>query len=425
MNVRNIRRYLEDWYRFEMPELVERDLVVDFVPGKAIAIVGPRRAGKTYYIYQLVKSRKDKSLYLNFEDPFLLGIRFDEVLDILNMYVDLTGVNVEYLFLDEVQSLRGWEYAVRNLLDKGFYVFITGSSSKLLSREITTQLRGRSLTYYLLPFSFAEFLKARRALPKSRIFSQIEKASIRNALREYLLYGGFPEAVLFVDLRERILREYYETIFFKDFVERHSIRNIELARQVYSQVLQNFSSEITVRRVINNLTSRGVRVDKNKVYNYVYELRDTMAVFFVDKYSSGVYERMSWPKKVYICDTGIATVMRFSEDIGKLMENVVYVELMRRTNKAPLTEIYYYKDYDQREVDFAVKEGEEIVQLIQVTYASTLDEVDKREINNLIRASENLRAENLLILSWDIEDEITREGRKIIVKPLWKWLLEY
>ncbi|MEM5820530.1 MAG: DUF4143 domain-containing protein [Candidatus Aenigmatarchaeota archaeon] len=145
--------------------------------------------------------------------------------------------------------------------------------------------------------------------------------------------------------------------------------------------------------------------------------------FFVEKFSKSVYIRRSWPKKVYIVDTGISVLVRFSQDIGKLMENCVFLELLRKTNIYPLIEIFYFKDYQQNEVDFVIKEGLEIKQLIQVTYASNKDEIEKREIRALIKASELLKCEDLLIITWDYEDELNFENKKIKCIPLWKWLV--
>lgn len=422
METQRIKGYIEDWYGKELPFLLPRELKVTQIQGKVICIVGPRRAGKTYYFFQLMKPVKEVSLYLDFEDSSLLTVKFDEVLEIVNLFTEITGKEPKYIFLDEIQNLEKWETAVRTLLDRTpFNIFVTGSSSKLLSKEIATQLRGRSLTYILLPFSFREFLKAKKIELKN-ILTQIEKAKIKKYLREYLELGGFPEVVL-KEEREKILKEYFDTIFFRDFVERHELKSLKIARFIFSFVFQNFSSEISVNKIVNFLKSEGKKFGKNTVYSYIEKLQDTQAVFFVNRISGKIYVKESWPRKVYICDSGISTIFRFSEDIGKLMENAVFLELKRMQNENPLLEIYYYKDYQQREVDFVLKEGLEVKQLIQVTYASDRDEIGKREADALLRVSSERKCKNLIIITWDYEDELVVKNKTIKCSPLWKWLI--
>ena len=424
METQRIKEYIEDWYGKELPFLLPRELKVTQIQGKVIAIVGPRRAGKTYYFFQLMKPVKEVSLYLDFEDSSLLTVKFDEVLELANLFTEITGKEPKYIFLDEIQNLEKWETAVRTLLDRTPYrVFVTGSSSKLLSKEIATQLRGRSLTYVLLPFSFSEFLRAKKIEFKNKnIFTQIEKAKIKKWLREYLELGGFPEVVLKGE-REKILKEYFDTIFFRDFVERHELKSLEVARFIFSFVFQNFASEMSVNKIVNFLKSEGKKFGKNTVYSYIEKLQDTQAVFFVNRISGKIYIKESWPRKVYICDSGISTIFRFSEDIGRLMENAVFLELKRRQNEKPWLEIYYYRDYQQREVDFVLKEGLEVEQLIQVTYAVDREEIGKREVEALLKASSELKCKDLTIITWDYEDNLAVKNKPIKFIPLWKWFI--
>ena len=421
METQRIKAYIEDWYRKESPFLVPRELKTTQIQGKVISIVGPRRAGKTYYFFQLMEPVKEVSLYLDFEDSSLLTVKFDEVLEIVNLFAEITGKEPENIFLDEIQNMDKWETAVRTLLDRTPYnIFVTGSSSKLLSREIATQLRGRSLTYVLLPFSFSEFLKAKKIELKN-VFTQIEKATIKKWLREYLELGGFPEIVL-KEEREKILKEYFDTIFFRDFVERHELKSFEVARFIFSFVFQNFSSEISVNKIVNFLKSEGKKFGKNTVYSYVEKLQDTQAVFFVKRISGTVYVKESWPRKVYICDSGISTLFRFSDDTGRLMENAVFLELKRMQNERPMLDIYYYRDYQQREVDFVLKEGLAVKQLIQVTYAADRAEIGKREVDALLKVSSEFECKNLVMITWDYEAELNVEDRTIKCIPLWMWL---
>jgi len=412
------RREIVDYFR-EYEELrvdaMRRELEVPVDSDFIISIIGPRRAGKTYYLF-LLRERLSNSLYLNFEDSRLYDTTYKDIREIMRIFIENYGRTPEYLLLDEIQNVAGWEIAVRELHDlRRYKIFITGSSSKLLSKEIATQLRGRALTYLLLPFSFREFLKAKNMGVEN--LTRDEEAKVRNMLREYLEYGGFPDVVK-NDYKVNILREYSDLILFRDFIERHRIRSIEVARALHSYIIQNFSREISVRRIYNRLKSSNMRVSKDYVYSYVTKLEDTLFFYFLNRYSKKVHIRESWPKKVYLCDTGITKVLKYTEDYGRLMENAVFLELLRRRNSYPLWDIYYYRTRDY-EVDFVVKEGERIKECIQVTYASSKDEVERREIRALEKASEELECKKKTVITWDYEEE-----GKIKYIPLWKWLLE-
>ena len=417
-----VRDYIIEWIKRRVARGIRRELRVPWRKDKIISIIGPRRAGKTYYFYQLIRKDRKNSLYLNFEDTRLIDVSFREIRELLRIYMEIAGKPPKKLFFDEIQNLKNWEKALRELLDLQRYnIFITGSSSKLLSREIATQLRGRTFSYLLLPFSFREFLQAKKATVKGPL-TMDEAAAIKGLLRDYLEFGGFPEVVFEREERERILKEYFEMILFRDVVERHGLRNIGLARFLLSFFLQNFSREFSVNKISKAIRPR--KFGKNTLYRYVDKLQDSVAVFFLNRFSLKVYQRESWPKKVYVCDTGLTKIMRFSEDLGKLMENSVFLELLRQTNRRQLLEIYYWRNSQHAEVDFLLKEGAVIKQLIQVTYASGRDEIERREIKSLLRASKETGCNNMLIVTWDYEDEAKIDGKNIKFIPLWKWLLK-
>ena len=409
-----VRDYLTEWIRKDLPPLVDRELKVD--DSRAVTIIGPRRAGKTYYFYQLIRNRKEKTLYLNFEDVRLMGVHARDILDIIRMYTELTGRMPERIFLDEIQNVAGWEYAVRTLIDKGKQkIYLTGSSSKFLSREVATQLRGRTFSYILLPFSFREYLKV-RGVSFEGLLSKDEESKIRNALRNYIESGGFPEIVLGGD-KERILKEYVDMVLFRDFVERHSLKNISIARFLMNHFLQNYSKEFSINSIAKKIRSSGVKFGINTLYDYVDKIEDTVFIFFLHRYSNKVHLRESWPRKVYICDPSLSKIVRISEDYGKQMENLVFLELLRKRNLHPVWDFYYYRERDY-EVDFIVKEGERVKECIQVTYASGKDEIERREIKALEKAGEELRCEKKTVITWDYEEE-----GEINFVPLWKWLL--
>jgi len=249
------------------------------------------------------------------------------------------------------------------------------------------------------------------------------RGKIQKFLKDFLLIGGYPEVVLNDERKEFLWKSYFEEIFYRDFVERHKIRSIEFGRFLLEFILQNFSREISMNRIKNFLKNKVSFTDKT-LYEYVGKLEDTLNIFFAKRFSPRVYERMSWPRKIYVADLGIVNILALSEDIGRRMENLVFLELLRKTNENPMLEIYYFKDAQQREVDFVLKEGVGVKQLIQVTYASSRDEVGRREIKALLKASEKMKCSNLLIITWNYEDELEINRKKIRFSPLWRWLLE-
>ena len=417
MDRKEVLDYLNEYAGLN-PKVISRDLEVPIDSDFIISLIGPRRAGKTYYLFQISKEL-DNPVYLNFEDSRLRDITYKEIRDVIRVYTELHGKEPKSLLLDEVQVIDGWSIAARELNDlKKYKIFITGSSSKMLSAEIATQLRGRTLSYLLLPFSFKEFLRIKDMDAKNA--TKDKEAMIKNALSEYMEFGGFPEVVLGAE-KQKILKEYSDLILFKDFIERHEIRNIPLARYIHESILQNFSKEVSSNAIFNKARAAGISVSNNTVYDYLEKLNDTVMFFFLDRYSKKVHERESWPKKVYLADTGLSKAMRFSEDKGKLMENVVALELMRKRNYDPNLEIYYMKN-ENREVDFVIKSGAPISALIQVT-AELNDENYGREIGPMVSASERLNCNDLSIVTWDQESVEEYKGKKIRVVSLWKWLL--
>ncbi|MCD6528312.1 ATP-binding protein [bacterium] len=402
---------------------IKRELKISPIKGKITSIIGPRRSGKTFYLLYLLNFKYQKALYLNFELFFLKKISASEFFEIIKLHNEIKGYTPKVLLLDEIQEVKDWQSLLRTLLDYGYEIVVSGSSSKLLSKEIATQLRGRSIPYLLLPFSFREFLKAKNFKPEKFLTFE-ERGKTLRLLREYLDFGGFPEVVLNKNRfqKEKLLKTYFDEIFLKDFVERHQIKRIEQGRLLFEFMFQNFSKEISIKNIQRYLEKR-IPFSKKTIYSYLENVKDTISVFFLDKFSLSVYARKSWPKKVYIADVGSSMPLGFFSDIGKRMENVVFLELLRKTNKKPLMEIFYWKDYQQREVDFVIKEGLRVKQLIQVSFASDRNEINEREIKSLLKASELLKCKDLLCITWDYEEVEVIKRKKIKFLPLWKWLL--
>ncbi len=395
-------------------------------------MIGPRRAGKTFYMYYLL-NKHNNALYFNFEEIFLKNIDYKDLLEIIMIFKEIRGKELHLLLLDEIQEVKSWESVLRTLLDAGYDIVVTGSSSKLLSRELATQLRGRTISYLLLPFSFREFIRARSSLLLEHlpIISFSEKMNILSLLEEYMTYGGYPEIVLSnnEEVKKKIIKSYIDEIFFKDFVERHKIKSLDLGRFLFEFCFQNYSTKLSISKMENYLKGR-VPFSKKTLYEYLNLLSDTLSVFFLDKYSKSVYVRKTWPKKVYVADVGLAYYLGFEEKKGRNMENIVFLELLRKQNTHPLEEYYFYETKEHYEVDFLIKEGNKIKELIQVTYANSREEIEDREIRALLHAKKDLNLGDdvpLTIITWDYED--VREEKwfgmqgKIRFIPLWKWLL--
>ncbi|MEM4194760.1 MAG: ATP-binding protein [Candidatus Anstonellales archaeon] len=431
MNSEEVKEYLLDFQKREIPEMVERELRVDG-SGRIVSIIGPRRAGKTFFMYQkmkeLIHSGKKKSsiLYLNFEDPRLIGVNFKDIKEIVKLhwqlYPDSTNEQL-YIFVDEPQNVEGWEVAVRGLHDDGFVVFLSGSSSKLLSREIATSLRGRTISYTLLPFSFREFMRMKKvSFDTSRLGSK-EKALLNSLFEEYVVFGGFPEVIKAEkkEEKERILSEYFDLVVYRDIVERYKVKNAALVKWLIKSTLSSFSKELSIHKLYLNLRSQGLSLSKNTLYSYFSMLVDSLFVFPVFRFSYSIRKRELSKAKVYACDVGFTKLVEISPERGRKMENIVFLELMRR--KKPLEEIFYWKNPQNKEVDFVVREGSRTKKLIQVCSNISDMEVKKREVGALIKASEELRCSDLSIITDRYTGQERVKRKKISFVSLPEWLL--
>ncbi|MEW6676102.1 MAG: ATP-binding protein [Nitrospirota bacterium] len=417
--------------------MLPREVDIPLSSQKIIAIVGPRRSGKTYLLFLVIKRLLSQGLspeqiiYLNFDDPRLLPCDANGIELILQAYRELYPEHLKkhnYLFLDEIQNVKDWELGVRRIYDtRRFRIFLTGSSSKFLSKEIATQLRGRAISFEILPFSFREILSAKGIRLDKNIAYSTERFSINKYLDEYLKTGGFPEVVLEEnpDLRLRILKEYLETMFFRDMIERYRIKNQPLLRELVKFLTTNTASVFSLNAFYKWIKGT-YPVTKRTLLNYVSYLEDTGLFFLVRKFSYSLKEQAQRPRKCYIVDNGLRSAygFKFSEDEGKNLENTVFLELQHRKAMNPLREIFYWQDYKKREVDFVVRQGKDIQELIQVCAKSSDFRVKGRETTALSKAAEELKCNNLSVITLDYEKEEKVNGKKIVFKALWKWLIE-
>ncbi len=430
MNVRAaLEEVVEEFLRLGIPSLKRREISLPKPKGKAVVVTGLRRTGKTYLLYQTMKEylesgkNLDQLLYVNLEDNRLEGITSKDLSYLVEIYASRNpGSHEMYLFLDEVQVVPGWEKFVRRLLERRTaYIFVTGSSSRLLSYELASTLRGRSLTQKLFPLSFREFLRF-KGFSTPRVFTEDDRGVLGSYLKEYLVYGGFPELVGYDEiLKVKTLQEYLDLVIYRDLVERYGIEKLGALRALIRATVRNFARKSSVRRLHTMLLSMGAKISVNKVYEYFSYLEDVGFVLPIRKLETSDIESMRTIPKLYLIDNGFPTIYGVKDE-GFRMENLVAVELLRRKHYwKPLMEVYYWESRG-KEVDFVVREGGKIRELIQVS-ASLDHDVREREFSALSAASKALGCENLKVVTGGEEGVEEWDGKRIELIPLWKWLL--
>jgi len=429
----NLKVVIKEFHDFTLPDLIERDLDINFSIlrspiKKIITIIGPRRAGKTYFLFQTIKKLLAKEveitdiIYINFEDERILPMKPEDLEHILNAYFELyTAKSKPFIFLDEIQNISGWDKFVRRLNDQGLSIILTGSNSRMLGREIATALRGRTLTYEIFPFSFREFLTAKGiAMGKNVIYGKT-RHRINQLYEEYLFSGGYPE-ITFVEekaTKGRILQDYFNTIFYRDLVERYRIKNSELLRQWLNTLMMNLSSPISFNKVENDFRSRGMRLSRATLSSYARYVEDIFFGFFVELYSESVRKRQINPKKFYLIDQGIHNylTLKFTENRGRILENLVFLELRRRG-----FHVFYYKTAGGHEVDFLLTDNRGW-KLIQVCHDLSHIETFNREKKALLSGLQELGLETGIILTQHEKREEKIKDYTIKIMPVWEWLL--
>ncbi|MEM2344103.1 MAG: ATP-binding protein [Thermoproteota archaeon] len=425
-----LREVFSSWLARELPSLIERDYSLE-LSDRIVTIIGPRRAGKTYFMFQIAKKLMEKGFskqniaFIDFEDVRLQALRpvnYSAFVKTLHeVFTRKDGKIV--LLLDEVQNLRDWERWVRTLHNsQNYYIIVSGSSSKLSSKEVSTKLRGRCVSKLILPLSFKEFLKFKN-VKIQHLDAPETRGELLQKLREFMDFGGFPEVVNSKEGKVELLRTYRETIFYRDVVERFRVRDISSLDTFVRLLMENFGKYVSISKLSKYFRSLGLKKSKKTLANYLKYLEIAFFVFTVEKFGYKTRERVLQPKKVYPIDLGFYRLTpRFTTEYGRLMESLVAIELFKKSFQEGF-ELFYWKDYQGREVDFIIKEGLNIRQLIQVTYASDRNDVEEREIKALVKASEDLKCNDLLIITWDYKGEEAVGRKKIRFIPLYEWLL--
>jgi hypothetical protein len=431
MDIKEVRNYISDFQRIPLPPAIPRELTVSGRESLINTIIGPRRAGKTYLLYQHMKLLEPAGvLYLNFEDTRLASVNFMDFPGIVKIHTEVTGKEPRHIFVDEPQNVASWERGIRTLFDAGRYIItITGSSSKLLGSEIATQLRGRGISHLLLPYSFREFLTS-RGVETPKVIGTTDEAVLMKTLSEWLGFGGYPEVAKAQGDAEKmkILDTYKDLIIYRDVIERHKVKSPFLVKLLIEHMIECFTKEFSINSFYNLIKSRNIRSSKKTLYSYVSFIEDSVSFFMLEKWDAKLKERRLALKKVYLCDTGLAYRQR--EYVSKLMENAVFLELRRKQNLDPEMELYYWKDHQQKEVDFIIRRGKRTEKMVQVTYSDQRQDLKGREIENLQAAAAQLGCSSAEIITWGYEGSETVPAAKpggpevrLVFVPLWKWLL--
>ena len=403
-----------------------QDNIEPFIKFKEVVIItGPRRGGKSSLMKLICDDliKKDRVppsniLYLNFEDERF--IEFNAAGDFAQIYELFLQINKPtgrlYFFLDEIQNVIGWERWVNRLYEnENIKIFLTGSNASLLSSEISTALTGRNRTITNFPFSFGEFLNFKNYRLQENDFYQTKKrAKIKSFFQEYLKLGGYPEIVKIND--PTLLEQYFKDIIYRDILPRYSIKKIKEIRELCLFLASNLGSIHSYSRLQNLIGVKSL----NTVKTYLEILEEVFLFFRINLFDYSIKRQIYNPSKIYIIDTALGNSIsfKFSENIGHIYKNLVFLELKRRSK-----EIYYWKSKKGKEVDFLIKKGLNIEETIQVSYNLNDKKTLEREIESLLIAKDEFKIEHLSIITEDEEMEKEIEGVKIKIIPLWKWLL--
>ena len=382
-------------------------------PDNDISVIsGVRRCGKSTLLHEIRSVNIEKDYFLNFDDERLVNFKVGDFQLLYEVFIELFGKQSTFYF-DEIQNVPGWERFVRRLHDYKNKVYITGSNASMLSRELGTHLTGRFNQQELFPFSFTEFLKfTGNVLPANSFLNTEQTVQLHKKFISFFTKGGFPGYLLSGNIQ--YLKSLYESIIYRDVMVRNGLTNekeiLELVHFVASNTSKLFS--------FNSLTKViGVK-NATTVKSYLSFLENTYLLFLVNKYDYSVKKQIQNPKKIYFIDLGLVKELGFhhSEDNGRLLENLVFIELKRRRK-----EIFYHSQ--KNECDFVIKEKNRIVEAIQVCWSIHNQTTKKREIEGLIDALISYNIKEGLILTDDEEEEFTIKDLKIKVIPTWKWLL--
>jgi len=393
--------------------------------GMIISLVGARRSGKTYLLYDLMAQLKkegippEKIVFINFEDE-RLNLQPTDLDMILQAYLELypeANLQETSFFFDEIQNVNGWEKFIRRVYDtKSKHLYISGPNSRLLSTEIATELRGRTVSYTVYPFSFVEFVKATNGPDNSS--TQANRAKLIHLTEQFMTEGGFPELTRFErPFKIKILQEYFNVMIYRDIIERYSISNPEVLKFFIKKIFSAVTGPLSVNKTYNDLKSMGYKISNKYLYEYLEHCNTVFLTQSISKYDFSEIKQAKSDKKVYIIDNGLLSAIDFgvSENKGKLLENMVAMELLKQGHR-----LFYYKD--QTECDFIAQPPSSHHPIaIQVSLTLKQEATRAREIKGLVNACKHLKVDFGHIITLDEEEMLTESSCKISVLPFYKY----
>jgi predicted AAA+ superfamily ATPase len=419
-----LKMIIIDGHQKVLPEVWPRTLDIPAGSGKVITLTGVRRGGKTYHLYNLMNRLRsngvsnEKLLYFNFEDE-RLHFSPPELDLILQAYQELypaLKLSECYFFFDEIQEAPGWEKFVNRVHDSiSPNVFITGSNAKLLSQEIATSLRGRTLTFEVYPLSFSEF--AHIQSPGLNPHSSTDRAAIVYLFERFMHQGGFPELIQLEDaLKNKILQEYFNVMLFRDLIDRYQIPNSTTLKYFCKRVIGASAGEFSVHKIYNELKSQGYKVSKDTLYAYQDHVEAIYLNRFVNKWSLSVVKSESAQKKCYVIDQGLGAALdyKLSQDKGRLLETTAALELLKQGNQ-----IAYHQNGS--ECDFVVTDKGNVIAAAQVTVDISDNKTKEREIKGLVQSCLFFGLHEGVILTLDHTEELEREGVRVRILPAWQY----
>lgn len=394
------------------PLAIKRQHISIVEDDSVVVISGIRRCGKTTLLQAIRAKNKEQDYYLNFDDERLIHFKVEDFQMLLELFGERYGKQKTFYF-DEIQNITGWERFVRRLHDYGNKVYITGSNASMLSKELGTHLTGRYQQIELYPFSFLEYLKLNEIdIHSLDHFNTDDKVVLKAAFNDYFLLGGFP--AFLKSKNTEYLKSLYESVLYRDVMVRNGITSEQELLELMFFVTSNTSKLISYNSLAKVI---GVK-NATTVKQYLGFLQDAYMLNLVPKYDVSVKKQLHNPKKVYGIDLGLMRQLSFqhSDDQGRLLENLVFLELKRQTKT-----VYYH--HNKSECDFVIKEKNSITQAIQVCWSMHDNKTKQREINGLLDAMTAYQLKEGLILTEDESDSISIGDKKINVMPVWLWLL--
>lgn len=421
-----LKSIIRDFHESALFDVKTRNVSPPTDSKKIITLIGVRRCGKTSIFFDMINTLstsvdRTKILYLNFEDE-RLELVIDELDMILQAYRELypsNDLNECYFFFDEIQNILGWEKFIRRIYDTlTKNLFITGSNSKMLSTDIATALRGRTISYEVYPLSFSEYLRFKEI--RVDFYSSTQRAYIQNALTTYLREGGFPETLMLdKHLAMKTLQEYFNVLLYKDIAERYAISNTVALKFFIKRLFASSTKAISINKIYNELKSHGIKIGKNTLYDFLDYVQNTYLVLTLQKYDNSLVNKELGERKIYSIDMGLnnATTYKFSDDFGKALENSLFLELKRRG-----LELSYYSSA-KSECDFVLFDRGHSIQAIQVAYDMDDAQTYKREIKGLVEACKFFNLCEGTIVTFDTTDVLIIDEISIKIIPFAQFVL--